>query len=70
MEGAESITKIESENFKLQNDEYLLKMTLYSDDFIEFKITQNGPTTSCYYIEKFSFEKITKISFLLCDDMK
>ena len=70
MEGAESITKIESENFKLQNDEYLLEMTLYSDDFIEFKITQNSPTASCYYIEKFSFEKITKISFMFCEDMK
>ena len=34
----------ESENFKFQNDEYLLQMTLYSDDFIEFKITQNSPT--------------------------
>ena len=38
MEGA---TKIESENFKLQNDEYLLEMALYSDDFIEFKIRKN-----------------------------
>ena len=64
------MAEIESEKFKLQNDEYLLKMTLYSDDFIEFKITQNSPTASCYYIEKFNFEKITKISFLLCDDMK
>ena len=64
MEGAETLTKIESENFKLQNDEYLLEMTLYSDDFIEFKITQNSPTASCYYIEKFNFEKITDISNL------
>ena len=64
MEGAESITKIESENFKLQNDKYLLEMALYSDDFIEFKITQNSPTASCYYIEKFNFEKITDISNL------
>ena len=70
MEGAESITKIESENFKLQNDEYLLDMTLYSDDFIEFKITQNGPTASCYYIEKFNLDKINKISFMFCEDMK
>ena len=70
MEGAESITKIESENFKLQNDEYLLEMTLYSDDFIEFKITQNSPTAACCYTGKFNFEKITKISFLLCDNMK
>ena len=66
MEGEESITKI----VKLQNDEYLLEMALYSDDFIEFKITQNSPTASCYYIEKFSLEKITKISFMYCEDMK
>ena len=64
MEGAESITKIESENFKLQNDEYLLEMALYSDDFIEFKITQNSPTAACCYIEKFNFKKITDISYL------
>ena len=70
MEGAESITKIETENFKLQNDEYLLEMTLYSDNFIEFKITQNSPTAACCYTGKFNFEKITKISFLLCDNMK
>ena len=64
MEGAESITKIESENFKFQNDEYLLEMTLYSDDFIEFKITQNSPTAACCYSEKFNFKKITDISYL------
>ena len=64
MEGAESISKIESENFKLQNDEYLLTMALYSDDFIEFKLIQNSPNASCYYIEKFNFEKITDISNL------
>ena len=64
MEGAESITKIESENFKLQNDEYLLEMALYSDDFIEFKITQNSPNAACCYIEKFNFKKITDISYL------
>ena len=60
MEGAESITKI----VKLQNDEYLLEMALYSDDFIEFKITQNSPTAACCYIEKFNFKKITDISYL------
>ena len=54
----------ESENFKLQNDEYLLQMTLYSDDFIEFKITQNSPTAACCYSEKFNFKKITDISYL------
>ena len=64
MEGAETLTKIESENFKLQNDEYLLTMALYSDDFIEFKLIQNSPNASCYYIEKFNFEKITDISNL------
>ena len=64
MEGAESITKIESENFKIQNDEYLLQMTLYPDDFIEFKITQNSPTAACCYSEKFNFKKITDISYL------
>ena len=64
MEGAESITKIESENFKLQNDEYLLEMALYSDDFIEFKITQNSPTAAYCYSEKFNFKKITDISYL------
>ena len=58
------MAEIESENFKLQNDKYLLEMALYSDDFIEFKITQNSPTASCYYIEKFNFEKITDISNL------
>ena len=58
------MAEIESENFKLQNDEYLLKMTLYSDDFIEFKITQNNPTAACCYIEIFNFKKITDISYL------
>ena len=70
MESSTTPKKIESENFNLQDGAYQLKMTLYSDDYIEFKIIPNSQLASCYYIEKYDFEKIKKISFLTCDDMK
>ena len=59
--------EIESGNFKLQNDEYSLELTIYSDNSIVFKITQNSPAASCYYVEKF---KIAKIPFLFCEKIE
>ena len=73
MMSCESPTKIESETFNLQEGEYQLEMTLYNDDTIEFKIIQNNAVATCYYIEKYNFEKITKISYInrdFCDGMK
>ena len=70
MESSTTPKKIESENFNLQDGAYQLEMTLYSDDYIEFKIIPNSQIASCYYKEKYNFEKIKKISFLTCDDMK
>ena len=67
MESEETLTKIESGNFKLQNDEYLLELAIYSDNSIVFKITQNSPAASCYYVEKF---KIAKIPFLFCEKIE
>ena len=67
MESEETLTKIESGNFKLQNDEYSLELTIYSDNSIVFKITQNSPAASCYYVEKF---KIAKIPFLFCEKIE
>ena len=59
--------EIESGNFKLQNDEYSLELAIYSDNSIVFKITQNSPAASCYYVEKF---KIAKIPFLFCEKIE
>ena len=67
MESEETLTEIESGNFKLQNDEYSLELTIYSDNSIVFKITQNSPAASCYYVEKF---KIAKIPFLFCEKIE
>ena len=67
MESEETLTEIESGNFKLQNDEYLLELAIYSDNSIVFKITQNSPAASCYYVEKF---KIAKIPFLFCEKIE
>ena len=70
MESSTTPKKIESENFNLQDGAYQLEMKLYCDDYIEFKIIPNSQLASYYYIEKYNFEKIKKISFFTCDDMK
>ena len=59
-------TPIKSENktIKLQEDEYQLEMSLYNNNYIEFKITLNSPMATCYYIEKYNFETIKEISYL------
>ena len=62
----ENAKKIKSENkiLKLQEDEYQLEMSLYDNNSIEFKVILNSPMATCYYIEKYTFEKIKEISFL------
>ena len=64
--------KIISENFKvfLQEDEYILEMTLYSNNCIEFKIIESSPMASCYYLEKYDLEKINLISPIIQRDME
>ena len=39
-------------------------MSLYDNNYIEFKVNLNSPMATCYYIEKYNFETIKEISFL------
>ena len=61
----ENTKKLKSENkiIKLQEDEYELEMSLYNNN-IEFKVIQNSPMASCYYKEKYTYEKIKEISYI------
>ena len=63
---SESAKKLKSEikMLKLQEDEYQLEMSLYDDNFIEFKVALNSPMASCHYMEKYNLETIKEISFL------
>ena len=63
---SESSKKIKSESkiLKLQEDEYQSEMSLYDDNYIEFKVSLNSPMAICHYLEKYDLETIKKISFL------
>ena len=63
---SENAKKIKSESkmLKLQEDEYQLEMSLYDDNFIEFKVALNSPMATCHYMEKYNLETIKEISFL------
>ena len=62
----ENAKKIKSEKktLKLQEDEYQLEMSLYNNNYIEFKVTLNSPMATCYYLEKYNYETIKEISSL------
>ena len=67
----EEISKIESvaKKLLLKEEEYKLKITLYSNDQIEFKVILNSPLASCYYMQKYDFESIKIISHIQKDNM-
>ena len=71
MSNNEDLKIIESKKFILflEEDEYQLDMSLYNNNYIEFKIIQNNPLASCYYIEKYNLEAIIKLTKNFYEDM-